>query len=303
MARPTPVFPLVGSTIVPPLRRRPRRSASSIMSAPMRSFTEPPGFRCSSFATIVGRRPAAIRPRRTSGVWPTSASTSGAIVTRSSLGAAIRYAAPRAGTGQPPSARAGQRTGRDPPRSRALRGDDVHERYEREHGREDGGHPALARGGEDEEEAERERPKKDGEARFVGEREPERNEQTGREDDEHRRWHEIHVLARADPPPRMPRRAGATGRFRAASLAAAPSLAGKLARCEAARRFALQRFSVEQAGAGVEDDDLVVWPDPAVPPELPGGPHPGRTLGTHEHPLALSGDAHGARDVRVGDRD
>jgi len=42
MARPTPVLPEVGSTIVPPARNQPRRSASSIIRMPIRSFTEPP---------------------------------------------------------------------------------------------------------------------------------------------------------------------------------------------------------------------------------------------------------------------
>ncbi|OGO67432.1 MAG: hypothetical protein A3H36_07735 [Chloroflexi bacterium RIFCSPLOWO2_02_FULL_71_16] len=41
IARATPVFPLVGSTIVPPGLSSPRRSASSIITRPMRSFTEP----------------------------------------------------------------------------------------------------------------------------------------------------------------------------------------------------------------------------------------------------------------------
>ena len=52
MARPTPVLPEVGSTIVPPGLSFPSRSAASIIGRPMRSFTEPPGFRYSSFARI-----------------------------------------------------------------------------------------------------------------------------------------------------------------------------------------------------------------------------------------------------------
>ena len=43
MASPTPVFPLVGSTIVPPGRSRPSRSALSIMVSAGRSFEENPG--------------------------------------------------------------------------------------------------------------------------------------------------------------------------------------------------------------------------------------------------------------------
>ena len=68
IARPTPVLPLVGSTIVPPGRSRPRRSASSIIRRPIRSLTDPPGFSCSIFATIVGRSPFPTRDRRTSAV-------------------------------------------------------------------------------------------------------------------------------------------------------------------------------------------------------------------------------------------
>ena len=41
IARPTPVLPEVGSTIVPPGLQQPARSASSIISAPMRSLTRP----------------------------------------------------------------------------------------------------------------------------------------------------------------------------------------------------------------------------------------------------------------------
>ncbi len=48
-ARPTPVLPLVASTIVPPGRIFPSRSAASIIEIPIRSFTEPPGFRVLQF--------------------------------------------------------------------------------------------------------------------------------------------------------------------------------------------------------------------------------------------------------------
>ena len=47
------MLPEVGSTIVPPGFSFPSRSAASIIASPMRSFTEPPGFRYSSFARIV----------------------------------------------------------------------------------------------------------------------------------------------------------------------------------------------------------------------------------------------------------
>src|SRR5437764_1455248 len=70
MARPVPVFPEVGSTIVPPGRSRPSRSAASIRATATRSLIDPPGLNASSFATSCGRRPAPIRASRTSGVSP-----------------------------------------------------------------------------------------------------------------------------------------------------------------------------------------------------------------------------------------
>src|SRR5919106_2083617 len=71
MASLWPVLPDVGSTIVPPARRWPARSAASIIRRPIRSLTLPPGFSISSLARIVGRTPEATRPRRTIGVLPT----------------------------------------------------------------------------------------------------------------------------------------------------------------------------------------------------------------------------------------
>ena len=49
MASPTPVLPLVGSTITPPGCNRPSRSAASIIVSAGRSFELPPGFIDSSF--------------------------------------------------------------------------------------------------------------------------------------------------------------------------------------------------------------------------------------------------------------
>src|SRR5437867_8726342 len=72
MARPCPVFPDVGSTIVPPGFSRPARSAASIMGSPMRSLTLPPGFSISNLARMVGFRPRVTLCRRTSGVLPTA---------------------------------------------------------------------------------------------------------------------------------------------------------------------------------------------------------------------------------------
>ena len=59
IARPIPVFPLVGSTRVEPGWSAPRRSASSIMDRAIRSLTLPPGFWDSTLARMValpGRR-------------------------------------------------------------------------------------------------------------------------------------------------------------------------------------------------------------------------------------------------------
>ena len=71
------MFPLVGSTIVPPGRSFPSRSAASIMRIPMRSFTLPPGFMYSSLASSVAPSSRPTRWRRTSGVFPTRSRTVG----------------------------------------------------------------------------------------------------------------------------------------------------------------------------------------------------------------------------------
>ena len=64
------MLPLVGSTIVPPGRSFPSRSAASIIRSPMRSFTLPPGFMYSSLASSVGPSSRPTRWSRTSGVAP-----------------------------------------------------------------------------------------------------------------------------------------------------------------------------------------------------------------------------------------
>jgi hypothetical protein len=50
IAKPTPVFPDVASTMVPPGFSLPDRSASAIILTAMRSLTEPPGLKNSTFA-------------------------------------------------------------------------------------------------------------------------------------------------------------------------------------------------------------------------------------------------------------
>jgi hypothetical protein len=72
IARPTPVLPDVGSTIVPPGLRSPDFSAASTMRSAMRSFTEPPGFMYSILASTVPRAPPVVPPSFSSGVFPTS---------------------------------------------------------------------------------------------------------------------------------------------------------------------------------------------------------------------------------------
>ena len=49
IASPTPVLPLVASTMVPPGFNVPARSWDSIMGIPTRSFTLPPGLKKSAF--------------------------------------------------------------------------------------------------------------------------------------------------------------------------------------------------------------------------------------------------------------
>src|SRR6266516_899408 len=77
IARPTPVLPEVGSTIVPPGLSFPSRSARSIIGSPIRSLTEPPGFRYSSFASRVGAMSLPSLSSRTIGVAPTRSSRVG----------------------------------------------------------------------------------------------------------------------------------------------------------------------------------------------------------------------------------
>jgi hypothetical protein len=67
-ASPTPVLPDVDSTTVPPGCSFPARSARSIMYGPMRSFSDPPGFLFSSFASTLQAMPSVTRCRRTIGV-------------------------------------------------------------------------------------------------------------------------------------------------------------------------------------------------------------------------------------------
>ena len=72
IARPTPVLPEVGSTITPPLRSLPSRSAVSTIRSAMRSFIEPPGFRYSIFArtSLVRAMPFVTDFSRSRGVFP-----------------------------------------------------------------------------------------------------------------------------------------------------------------------------------------------------------------------------------------
>jgi hypothetical protein len=71
-----PVLPAVPSTITPPGRSRPRRSASVMIATAARSFTLPPGFMNSHLPRISQPVSSDARLRRTSGVLPTSAAKS-----------------------------------------------------------------------------------------------------------------------------------------------------------------------------------------------------------------------------------
>src|SRR3954451_17769473 len=86
-ARPMPVLPLVGSTIVPPGFSAPLASAASTMRTAIRSFTEPPGLRYSSLASTSGASGRSSRVTdvsRTSGVLPTRSTTDSAYCTGAS---------------------------------------------------------------------------------------------------------------------------------------------------------------------------------------------------------------------------
>src|SRR3954462_8337647 len=83
-ARPMPVLPLVGSTIVPPGLSAPLASAASTMRTAIRSFTDPPGLRYSSLASTSGASGPSSRVTevsRTSGVLPTRSTTDSAYCT------------------------------------------------------------------------------------------------------------------------------------------------------------------------------------------------------------------------------
>ena len=85
MARPVPVFPEVGSTIVPPGRSLPSRSAASISATATRSLIEPPGLSISTLATTSGVSPAARRESRTSGVSPIASRIESLMVARDAV--------------------------------------------------------------------------------------------------------------------------------------------------------------------------------------------------------------------------
>src|SRR6266568_1633094 len=57
MASPTPVFPDVGSMIVPPGRSAPEASAASTIRSAIRSLTDPPGLMYSTLASTAGASP------------------------------------------------------------------------------------------------------------------------------------------------------------------------------------------------------------------------------------------------------
>ena len=61
IARPTPVLPDVGSTMVPPGFSSPDCSAASTIRRAIRSFTDPPGFMYSILASTVQAIPSGSR--------------------------------------------------------------------------------------------------------------------------------------------------------------------------------------------------------------------------------------------------
>src|SRR2546421_7160313 len=98
MARPTPVLPDVGSTIVPPCFSNPSRSAASVIATAGRSFTEPPGLLVSILTMRSQVRPRLMRGTRTSGVSPMRPRTESATsISRGSPGTPRRYPPPHEG--------------------------------------------------------------------------------------------------------------------------------------------------------------------------------------------------------------
>src|SRR4051812_33975694 len=80
-----PVLPLVGSTTTErPGLTSPSSSAASIIATPIRSLTEPPGLKYSSFAQISAPPSSPRRRSATSGVLPTTAEASAPILIRRS---------------------------------------------------------------------------------------------------------------------------------------------------------------------------------------------------------------------------
>ena len=70
IAKPIPVFPEVPSTIVPPGLSRPSASASSIILSAIRSLTEFPGLKYSTFAKTKASTSFAIELSLIKGVFP-----------------------------------------------------------------------------------------------------------------------------------------------------------------------------------------------------------------------------------------
>src|SRR5713101_9648514 len=81
-----PVLPLVGSISSLPGFRIPRRSASQIIDAPMRHFTEYAGLRPSILASIVTGAPPVTRFNFTRGVRPMLSELSAKIMARQRRG-------------------------------------------------------------------------------------------------------------------------------------------------------------------------------------------------------------------------
>src|SRR5437763_7382551 len=92
--------------MVPPGRRDPSRSAASMIRTAIRSFTEPPGFTNSTFASTVADSPAVTVLRRTSGVSPIRSRTFAAYRICFLLARACRQARSFDGCGSGPATRA-----------------------------------------------------------------------------------------------------------------------------------------------------------------------------------------------------
>src|SRR4051794_4236340 len=86
-------------------------------------------------------------------------------------------------------------------------------------------------------------------------------------------------------------------------VAAVDLFSGHLVAAETPRLVALEELGVLQARARVEDDDLLVLPDPAVTAQPLSARDRRAAFGTHQHSLGRADRAHRRGDLRFADGD